>query len=124
MTTTGKRPGESAISVDREGLLPANSHITAEEFFDVAEAVDSLLELSRETRLPHEKCRRLLQYFERRDEVESGFGFIRARRDEEMLPQAREVTRESARRTACRGADSSPSQRRPSVRRGNDQRGL
>lgn len=83
---TDKRPGESGINVDLEDLLPENSHITAEEFLEVAESVDSLFELTRETRLPREKCRRLLQYFERHDEVKSGFGYIRDQRDEELLP--------------------------------------
>ena len=81
-----ERPGESGISVDLEELLPPNSHITAEEFLEIAERVDSLFELSRETRLPRGKCRRLLQYFERDDEVKQGFGYARDQSNDELLP--------------------------------------
>ncbi|PSP54503.1 hypothetical protein BRC82_09980 [Halobacteriales archaeon QS_1_67_19] len=82
---TSERPGESGISVDPEELLPSNSHITLEEFLDIAEEVDSLYELTREARLQRETCRRLLRYFEKRDEVKQGFGFIREERDDRPL---------------------------------------
>ena len=81
---TDKRPGESGINVDLDDILPANSHITMEEFLEVAEEVDSLFELSRETRLSREKCRRILKYFERSEEVKQGFGFLRDQRDERV----------------------------------------
>jgi response regulator of citrate/malate metabolism len=81
---TDKRPGESGIDVDLDDILPANSHITMEEFLEVAEEVDSLFELSRETRLSREKCRRVLKYFERSEEVKQGFGFLRDQRDERV----------------------------------------
>ncbi|MFC4552514.1 hypothetical protein [Halorussus sp. GCM10023401] len=85
-TLSDQRPGDSGISVGLDELLPDNSHITAEEFLEIAERVDSLFELSRETRLPRGTCRRLLQYFERDDEVKQGFGFIRDQRNDELLP--------------------------------------
>ncbi|WP_115863396.1 hypothetical protein [Halorussus litoreus] len=72
-----ERPGELGINVDLDDILPANSHITMEEFLETAEEVDSLFELTRETRLSREKCRRILKYFERDDEVKQGFGFLR-----------------------------------------------
>ena len=78
---TNDRPGESGINVDLDDILPANRHITMEEFLEVAEEVDSLFELSRETRLSREKCRRILKYFERSDEVKQGFGFLRDQDD-------------------------------------------
>lgn len=81
-----ERPGESGINVDLEELLPSNSHISPEEFLAVAEEVDSLFELSRETRLPRGKCRRLLEYFERRDEVKQGFGYLRDKHKDERIP--------------------------------------
>ncbi|WP_135826293.1 hypothetical protein [Halorussus ruber] len=81
---TDERPGESGINVDLDDILPANSHITMEEFLEVAEEVDSLFELSRETRLSREKCRRILKYFERSEEVKQGFGFLRDQRDERV----------------------------------------
>ncbi|WP_276301192.1 hypothetical protein [Halorussus lipolyticus] len=81
---TDKRPGESGINVDLEDILPANSHITMDEFLETAEEVDSLFELSRETRLSREKCRRILKYFERSEEVKQGFGFLRDQRDERV----------------------------------------
>jgi len=81
---TSERPGESGISVDLEDILPANSHITMEEFLETAEEVDSLFELSRETRLSREKCRRILKYFERSEEVKQGFGYLRDQRDERL----------------------------------------
>lgn len=81
-----QRPGESGINVDLEELLPSNSHISPEEFLDVAKDVDSLFELSRDTRLPRGKCRRLLEYFERRDEVKQGFGYLRDKRKDERVP--------------------------------------
>ena len=81
---TNERPGESGISVELDDILPANSHITMEEFLEIAEEVDSLFELSRETRLSREKCRRLLKYFERDEEVKQGFGFLRDQRDDRV----------------------------------------
>ncbi|USZ68302.1 hypothetical protein NGM10_00840 [Halorussus salilacus] len=81
-----ERPGESGINVDLEEILPANFHITPEEFLDVAEDVDSLFELSRETRLSREKCRRILKYFERSDEVKQGFGYLRHQRGDDRFP--------------------------------------
>lgn len=82
---TNERPGESGINVDLEDILPANTHITMEEFLDVAEDVDSLFELSRETRLSRERCRRILKYFERHDEVKQGFGYLRDKQDDSFL---------------------------------------
>lgn len=79
-------PGESGINVDLEELLPSNSHISPEEFLAVAEDVDSLFELSRETRLPRGKCRRLLEYFECRDQVKQGFGYLRDKHKDERIP--------------------------------------
>ena len=81
---TNKRPGESDINVELDDILPANSHITMEEFLEIAEEVDSLFELSRETRLSREKCRRLLKYFERDEEVKQGFGLLRDQRDDRV----------------------------------------
>ena len=81
-----ERPSDSGISVELEDLLPEHSHITAEEFLEIAERVDSLFELSRESRLPRGTCRRLLQYFQREDEVKRGFGYIRDQRNDELLP--------------------------------------
>ncbi|WP_128478221.1 hypothetical protein [Halorussus pelagicus] len=81
---TSERPGESGISVDLEDILPANSHITMDEFLETAEEVDSLFELSRETRLSRDKCRRILKYFERSEEVKQGFGYLRDQRDERL----------------------------------------
>jgi response regulator of citrate/malate metabolism len=81
---TNERPGESDINVELDDILPANSHITMEEFLEIAEEVDSLFELSRETRLSREKCRRLLKYFERNEEVKQGFGFLRDQRDDRV----------------------------------------
>lgn len=81
---TNERPGESGINVELEDILPANSHITMEEFLEIAEEVDSLFELSRETRLSREKCRRILKYFERDEEVKQGFGFLREQRDDRV----------------------------------------
>jgi response regulator of citrate/malate metabolism len=81
---TNERPGESNINVELDDILPANSHITMEEFLEIAEEVDSLFELSRETRLSREKCRRLLKYFERDEEVKQGFGFLRDQRDDRV----------------------------------------
>ena len=81
-----ERPGETGINVDLEELLPSNSHISPEEFLEVAEEVDSLFELSREARLPRGKCRRLLEYFERRDEVKQGFGYLRDKHKDERIP--------------------------------------
>jgi response regulator of citrate/malate metabolism len=83
---TNERPGESGINVDLEDVLPANTHFTMEEFLETAENVDSLFELSRETRLSREKCRRVLKYFERHDEVKQGFGFLRDTQDDERVP--------------------------------------
>ena len=80
-----ERPGESGINVELEDILPANTHITMEEFLEVAEDVDSLFELSRETRLSREKCRRILKYFERHDEVKQGFGYLRDKQDDSLL---------------------------------------
>jgi len=79
---TSERPGEEGINVDLEDILPANSHITMEEFLETAEEVDSLFELTRETRLSRETCRRVLKYFERDDEVKQGFGFLREQNDD------------------------------------------
>jgi len=81
---TNERPGESDINVELDDILPANSHITMEEFLEIAEEVDSLFELSRETRLSREKCRRLLKYFERDEDVKQGFGFLRDQRDDRV----------------------------------------
>jgi response regulator of citrate/malate metabolism len=81
---TDERPGESGINVDLDEILPANSHITMDEFLETAEEVDSLFELSRETRLSREKCRRILKYFERNEEVKQGFGFLRDQRDDRV----------------------------------------
>ncbi|UPV74010.1 hypothetical protein M0R89_15910 [Halorussus limi] len=78
---TGERPGESGINVELDDILPANSHITMEEFLEVAEEVDSLFELSRETRFSRERCRRILKYFERSEEVKQGFGYLRDQND-------------------------------------------
>ncbi|MFC7080329.1 hypothetical protein [Halorussus caseinilyticus] len=83
---TDERPGESGINVDLEEILPANSHITMDEFLEVAEEVDSLFELSRETRLSRETCRRVLKYFERSEEVKQGFGYLRDKRNDDRLP--------------------------------------
>ncbi len=80
-----ERPGEMGINVDLDDILPANSHITMEEFLETAEEVDSLFELTRETRLSREKCRRILKYFERDDEVKQGFGFLRDSESEDDL---------------------------------------
>jgi hypothetical protein len=81
---TDERPGEPGINVDLDDILPANSHITMEEFLEIAEEVDSLFELSRETRLSREKCRPILKYFERDEEVEQGFGFLRNQHDDRV----------------------------------------
>lgn len=83
---TNERPGESGINVDLEEILPANSHISMDEFLETAEEVDSLFELTRETRLSRERCRRILKYFERSDEVKQGFGFIRDQDNGDRLP--------------------------------------
>jgi response regulator of citrate/malate metabolism len=82
---TNERPGESGINVELDDILPANTHITMEEFLEVAQNVDSLFELSRETRLSREKCRRVLKYFERHDEVKQGFGYLRDKQDDSIL---------------------------------------
>lgn len=79
-----ERPGESGINVDLDDILPANTHLTMEEFLEIAEEVDSLYELSRDTRLSREKCRRILKYFERHDEVKQGFGFLRDKQDDSV----------------------------------------
>jgi hypothetical protein len=55
-----------------------------EEFLDVAEEVDSLFELSRETRLFRERCRRILTYFERSEAVKQGFEYLRDQRDDRL----------------------------------------
>jgi DNA-binding Lrp family transcriptional regulator len=55
-----------------------------EEFLEIAEEVDSLFELSRETRLSREKCRRILKCLERNEEVKQGFGFLRDQRDDRV----------------------------------------
>ena len=81
---TNERPGESGINVELEDILPANTHITMEEFLEIAEDVDSLFELSRETRLSREKCRRILKYFQRHDEVKQGFGYLRDKQDDSL----------------------------------------
>jgi response regulator of citrate/malate metabolism len=83
---TNERPGKSGINVDLEDILPANTHLTMEEFLEIAENVDSLFELSRETRLSRERCRRVLKYFERHDEVKQGFGFFRDTQDDDRIP--------------------------------------
>ncbi|NHN58978.1 MULTISPECIES: hypothetical protein [Halorussus] len=83
---TDDRPGEPGISVELEEILPANSHITMEEFLAVAEEVDSLFELSRETRLSRETCRRVLKYYRRSEEVKQGFGYLRDKRGDDRLP--------------------------------------
>ncbi|UPW00057.1 hypothetical protein M0R88_16275 [Halorussus gelatinilyticus] len=83
---TDERPGESGINVELEDILPANSHISMEEFLEVAEEVDSLFELSRETRLSRERCRRILKYFERDGEVKQGFGYLRDKQDDDRVP--------------------------------------
>ncbi|WP_162224396.1 hypothetical protein [Halorussus amylolyticus] len=83
---SNERPGESGINVELEDILPANSHLTMDEFLETAEEVDSLFELSRETRLSREKCRRILKYFERSDEIEQGFGYLRSKRNDDRIP--------------------------------------
>jgi hypothetical protein len=81
-----QRPGESGINVELDEILPANTHLTMDEFLETAEEVDSLFELTRETRLSREKCRRVLKYFEQSDEVKQGFGFLRDTTDDERVP--------------------------------------
>jgi hypothetical protein len=82
---TDERPGESGINVELDDILPANSHISMDEFLEVAEEVDSLFELSRETRLSRERCRRILKYFERDSEVKQGFGYLREQSDDDRV---------------------------------------
>lgn len=81
-----ERPGESGINVDLDEILPANTHLTMDEFLEIAEEVDSLFELTRETRLSREKCRRVLKYFEESDAVKQGFGFLRDAKDDDRIP--------------------------------------